>query len=88
MEGYVAWSSISPCYARADYQMVQYPKYTSGAVTRVVERNAKEYVKVAEAFIREDWKTVRNTIGVKEFKDVSPSCSLNHSNAAIQKGAY
>jgi COP9 signalosome complex subunit 3 len=51
--------------------MVQYPKYTAGVVTRVVERNAKEYVKLAEAFIREDWKTVRGCVGVKEFKDVS-----------------
>lgn len=48
-----------------------FPKYTAGVVTRVVEKNAKEYVKLAEAFIKEEWVTVRSAVATKEFKDVS-----------------
>lgn len=48
-----------------------FPKYTSGPVSRVIDRNAKEYTKVAEAFYRRDWKTVQAALSIKEFKDVS-----------------
>lgn len=50
---------------------MSFPKYISGAVSRTVDKYAKEYVKLAEAFTRSDWGAVRGFIGAKEFKDVS-----------------
>lgn len=51
-------------------QLLHFPKYISGAVNRVIERNAPEYTKLAKAFEAKDWTAVRAAEGKAEFAEV------------------
>ncbi len=52
-------------------QLLHFPKYTSRAVTRMVERNAQEYTKLAKAFEAKDWAAAKVAEGKAEFAKVS-----------------
>ena len=73
VNGKVVFISLNPILANVSFfQHLRFPKYTSGAVNRVIERNAQEYTKLAKAFEARDWATVKAAEGKAEFIDVSP----------------
>ena len=49
---------------------MSFPKYTSGAVTRIIDRQAAEYTKLANAFARGEFENVRNIAGQELFTTV------------------
>jgi hypothetical protein len=60
-------------YSRLDslQKLLSFPRYTSGTITRMIDRNAKEYTKLGKAFESHDWKIVREAAASKEFAEVS-----------------
>ncbi|CAD6585881.1 MAG: hypothetical protein TREMPRED_004269 [Tremellales sp. Tagirdzhanova-0007] len=46
------------CELLVSGKLLHFPKYTSGAVNRIIERNAQAYTKLAKAFEAKDWAAV------------------------------
>ncbi|GFZ42819.1 hypothetical protein JCM24511_00537 [Saitozyma sp. JCM 24511] len=50
-------------------ELLSFPRYTSGTISRMIDRNAKEYTKLGKAFESHDWKIVREAAASKEFAE-------------------
>lgn len=62
---FVTWYRTS-----AQAQHIHFPKYTSGTVTRAIDKQAQAYVKLAQAFEARNWDSVKEASKAKIFVEV------------------